>query len=276
MEITCSKKVFELRRNGELVQALNLGRKCLNENPNDDWSKKALGWVLYDLIKKSFDKNELEEAKVFLFELRNIEIQDDILTPKIEQFQNQLNPQRLILISAKNASQASNNKEAIKLYRQAVNELPDDKEANYGLGWCLARELKDLIAKDPPDIIQIRKVLAEYYRLSVPKPDKLHSLILTYFVKISDKYPKNIDFIKWWDVDNLRPEDYIEEYDNVKKIKYKSLAQKIAFTVAETVENNNLIEEVDFAIDIIDRILKEGKYCKDNNETNLENEEVPF
>ena len=46
-----NKQVDDLRKAGNLGQALKLGRDLLKENPNDKYLKNSVGWVLHDQIK---------------------------------------------------------------------------------------------------------------------------------------------------------------------------------------------------------------------------------
>ncbi len=50
-----SSDVFKLRREGKIEEALNLAKELYNENSNDEWNAKALGWSLIDKIKISTD-----------------------------------------------------------------------------------------------------------------------------------------------------------------------------------------------------------------------------
>lgn len=46
-----NKQVDDLRKAGNLDQALKLGRDLLKESPNDKYLKSSIGWVLHDQIK---------------------------------------------------------------------------------------------------------------------------------------------------------------------------------------------------------------------------------
>lgn len=46
-----NKQVDDLRKAGDLDQALKLGRSLLKERPNDKYLKNSVGWVLHDQIK---------------------------------------------------------------------------------------------------------------------------------------------------------------------------------------------------------------------------------
>jgi tetratricopeptide (TPR) repeat protein len=62
-------------------------------------------------------------------------------------------------------------------------------------------------------------------KLNYPKPSQEHSLILKFFLKRTDHYLVFSHFVKWWDIENLRPEDY--EPEQWKEITYPALAETL-------------------------------------------------
>lgn len=261
--IPCSKTVFQLRREGNLDDALNIGRVCYENNKEDVRTAKSLAWVLYDLIKKAKEKNETEKANEYLKELLSINVEDDLLTQKKEYLVNELNPDRDIVRKAKIAYEQQNYKEALNLYRQAIQIFPEDEQVNISMGWCLSKVLKELVPIQNPDTALIRKVLIEYSKLRFNKPNILHSKILEYMLNISSVYPKFIEFVKWWDINLFSYEDFIGKDvligkdDLQKKVYYPSLAEKTAREISKLIVDKVLINEVDFAISFIDKVLQE-------------------
>lgn len=59
-----SKKVFALRKEGKLQEAYNLATSLLNSDKDDEWNKRAMAWVLVDIIKIEINKN-LQNAIAF-------------------------------------------------------------------------------------------------------------------------------------------------------------------------------------------------------------------
>ena len=47
-----SKHVFALRSEGKLQEAYQLATSLLESHGDDDWNKRAMAWVLVDIIKK--------------------------------------------------------------------------------------------------------------------------------------------------------------------------------------------------------------------------------
>ena len=52
-----SKKVFSLRKEGKLQEAYNLATSLLRSDKEDEWNKRAMAWVLVDLIKIEINNN---------------------------------------------------------------------------------------------------------------------------------------------------------------------------------------------------------------------------
>lgn len=57
------------------------------------------------------------------------------------------------------------------------------------------------------------------------KPSHEHSILLKFFLKRADYYNCFAEFVSWWDVKNLRPDDYQPEV--WKEIKYPALAETL-------------------------------------------------
>ncbi len=47
---------FQLRREGKYKEAEKIAREYLQKDPNNEWNKKALGWILFDKLRNSLKK----------------------------------------------------------------------------------------------------------------------------------------------------------------------------------------------------------------------------
>ena len=56
-----SAEVKELRKNGQLQEALAMALLDLEKEPENIWTKRALSWVYYDLLKKHADAHDFED-----------------------------------------------------------------------------------------------------------------------------------------------------------------------------------------------------------------------
>lgn len=75
--------------------------------------------------------------------------------------------------------------------------------------WTLVKVLNsDALAADS---VRCRQYLAEYMRLPIPRPSRVHSAILGVACGMAARFAdfRFIPFLQMWDVRNLRPEDYV-------------------------------------------------------------------
>ncbi|MCS7205269.1 MAG: tetratricopeptide repeat protein [Leptospiraceae bacterium] len=49
---------FKLRKEGKLKEAEKVAREYLEKDPNNEWNKKALGWVLFEKLKQALRKQK--------------------------------------------------------------------------------------------------------------------------------------------------------------------------------------------------------------------------
>lgn len=204
-------KVTELRQEGKLQEALELAQDGLNNNPGDIKNKRDMGWVLYTLIKKFFNENDVVNAKDYLdsFDRLRIPEDDTKIHVNINKYRQFIDPEKLIILEAKKESFEGNHKKALKLYREAHLKFPDDKDVNEGLGWELEKEIK-IYTNDKftiADLDKIRLLLNEFLKLNIDKPSKLYSLILWRVIKISESYDKFPYFVKEWGLENLKKDE---------------------------------------------------------------------
>ena len=60
-DLSSTNKVFDLRKEGRLDEALQMARGLFQHNPNDVWNVRALGWVLISLIWENKDSESLQD-----------------------------------------------------------------------------------------------------------------------------------------------------------------------------------------------------------------------
>lgn len=245
--MTTSKEVFALRKEGLLDEAYSKSLELIADNPNDDWNKKAFAWCLYDQIKRSVSQNDYVSAITYCekFESLSLNENDDILNKALENAKILVNPEKKIILLAKEKSIQGEHEEALNLYRQAYLKFPDDINLNTQFAWELQKEGKVLFESEKVDSLKIRKILSEYIKLKNERPSQLHSLFLRYADKIKDNEDFNfINFLKLWDLKNLREEDFNQNIYQGKS--YPSLAEKIIQHSLKIIINKNLLTEVNY------------------------------
>ena len=61
--MSCSRDVFQLRKDHKFDEALATARECYAADPNDIWNQRAYGWVLYDFIKQAVEAFEAKREQ---------------------------------------------------------------------------------------------------------------------------------------------------------------------------------------------------------------------
>jgi len=221
--------VFQKRKAGQLIDALNLGRVLIKKCPNDEWCIKALAWTLIDLIKAAYKKNDVEFLNSLGVELKalNIDHSDEILSKSFEYAMSLSDPVKRIIVDAKRLSKQGNHTEAIKAYKVALEHFPDDKTLHESLGWEYYKDGKQYFQGDNINVSPAKQVLAEYIGLKNERPSSLHSLFLRFADKLLGKEGFHlVSFLKQWDLDNLTDEDF-EPYHTDDGKTFPSIAEKV-------------------------------------------------
>ncbi len=247
-----SREVFALRKQGRFEDALDLAREVIQEDPNNPWNIKALGWALHSCIKSALENNDNQNAATLFRELQALRIPDDdeVLIRQREVLAHRADPRFGTLRRARAASDAGNREEALTLYRQAVRQFPDVAEAQTGLGWEIERKLKDLCAAEQVNAEPIVQLLREYGRLNlVEKPGRLHSLVLAQATRVADKLPNYLEFVRWWNLAHLTPEDYERYKPKDSDKEYPSLAEKLMRNLYQAVKRNRELEDIAWIAD---------------------------
>ncbi len=244
-----SKEVFALRKSGSLSEAFAMAAELVKQNASDEWNIKAFAWCAYDLAKNAIVEKNYSAAQKYVQQLTelNISSDDDVLYKSIEKIKTQCNPERQIILTAKEKSKQGLHSEALVLFRQAIQKFPDDFEVNEQFGWELYKEGKILFEKEPIDVVSVRKLLAEYIKLKNTRPSRLHSHFLRFADKIIENESFNlVSFIKLWGLDNLMEEDY-EGFQKDGKT-YPSLGEKVIQHASKMIEEKKITADVDYIL----------------------------
>lgn len=158
--------------------------------------------------------------------------------------------------------------DAVSIYRSlqqymAAGSVP--QKSHYGIGWIIYYALHQ---SADSEIDARKRMLAAYLKLSVPRPHKLHSMILTEAIRLykntrnaafnnrTDTAPSFsiIKFTDLWDTANLRPGDWRR-----KKLEEKDLTSTVEKLITVCV---NELEDLKCApssqfIEVIERALQE-------------------
>lgn len=180
-----SKKIFELRRSGQLQEAYILGIKLFELHPEDEWIQKAYAWVLIDIIKNEIKGNS-GNANSSFSKLLSINIRDDeIILKQISFLRPKLDPNYQEVQDAENLSKNGNHTQALEVFRQLKRQGKLSQPHHESFGWSIYRYIK--ASKDNLSVDDVKKLLFEYLKLENPRPSLLHSIILGFSVRY-DRY----------------------------------------------------------------------------------------
>ena len=252
-----SYDVFDLRDEGNLEEALQKGRECHEENPNDIWAKRALGWTLYDLTKQQLDEENLAAARDYIEEFDSLKIpkdDDELIHEKMDQLRQQTTSPALR--KAKEASRQEDYKKAVRLFRKARNQTSVDDNFRKQNGWALRNHIRELVQQDQPPIGLLDRLFREFANVQPPPSQKLYDSILYDAVKIAEKWRSYSDFLSWWNVDNFRAEHF--KPDRTQNGTYPGLAYKAARAVAKRAVKDQDDESAEWLLPLLKKILERG------------------
>jgi tetratricopeptide (TPR) repeat protein len=253
-----SKQVYAMRKTGALDDAYQMATNLVNQQPNDDWNLQALAWCLIDLCKRESGNNNVAAINNYLQKLQAINFSsvNDILSKQIEFVAKLSNPANEKIQNAKQASKAGNHQVAVNIYREVLQQQPQNQDIKTSIGWELYRLIKPLIKAENTNVFAVKKLLNEYLQLQCERPALLHSLILGVADKLIAESNFNlVGFIKIWGIENLRDDDFQPYVDSESGKRFPCLAQKIVqHATKQAVEQNetNLLQAF---IPLIDRVL---------------------
>lgn len=69
-----SKRITELRKSGNLVEALEMAEKLLTSDPDNIWNKRAIAWVYYSLLKQASDHTNYKDFIAFLEKIKQLDL----------------------------------------------------------------------------------------------------------------------------------------------------------------------------------------------------------
>jgi tetratricopeptide (TPR) repeat protein len=209
--------VFALRKQGKLREAYESAKHLVASDPEDEWNIKAFGWCLIDLIKLAAKEGNQEKIRFFIEELNALRINpnDEILTKQVEFVNSLADQNKQLAIRARDLSRRGAHEKAADIYRTILGARGHDEEIHTSLAWELYRILKGLLASEHRNVYRMKSHLQEYLQLSVEKPSLVHSLILQLALKLADENAFDFArFVRLWDLENLRPEDFEHSSSN--------------------------------------------------------------
>jgi hypothetical protein len=71
------KEIKELRKAGQLEEALQMANGALQSDPYDIWNKRAAAWVYYDYLKKNCKPDSFDAFKENLLKIKALQLPED-------------------------------------------------------------------------------------------------------------------------------------------------------------------------------------------------------
>ena len=261
-----SRRVFELRREGKIQEALNMALQLYQIDPTDTWNQSALAWPLIDMCKAALVQNNLTEAQKYFNQLIAINFTsiDDIITSQIAFLKPKIDINYSKIQEAENLSRNGNHKLALSNMKAMFsnNQLLEIHHEAYG--WVIYRYIK--AEEKNSSIKELKSLMMDYINLSNERPSMLHSTILNFALSFSkDHSDFNLyNFFLLWDPSKLRREDTMESHNNGKT--YPSLISRVLreFIDKKTqIDSKILFEKIPFISPVkIVELLREPYYWK--------------
>lgn len=114
-------------------------------------------------------------------------------------------------------------------------ELPADEKMLFNnIAIPLAKMFRNLAATKPIDYTKANLLFESSKHFPFEKPLLNYSILLGGLQKAFKDSAKYLEVIDWWDIDNLRPEDYLEEEFNGRTI--MALAEQVYISYAKHLE----------------------------------------
>ena len=181
------KEITELRKSGQLAQALQAAESEFEQNPNK-YNVGALFWCLNDLYKQ---QNE-EEALNTIGRMKTLYEEycegDEFMSKALISAKRQITPHYQEIKNA--VSQAKNgSKDTVELFNnifQLYSSSHLDTSLYQDFGWLIYYTLKSTPLND---VNQRKILLHQYLKLNLPKPSILHSRILGEAIKVEQNTP---------------------------------------------------------------------------------------
>ncbi len=185
-----AKDVTDLRKQGQLNEAFGLATELLAVEPDNVWTKRAMGWVRYERLKAVAKSKASDEF--------------------IQEW------------TALSALVATNPADETMLTNQAI--------------WQVIIHLFAVAETSQANQV-LNTVFESVQQWSSEKPSDLHSALLRAVLKAGKTWTGLADFVVWWGLGNLRPEDYLPGLTNNGK-KMMSLAEQAYIAYAKQVLNS--------------------------------------
>lgn len=226
-------KIYALRRNGDLNQALILARTAHERYPDEDDVAKAYGWTLHSICKQAIENKQPELARG-LFENEYMALtfrySDEFVDNLRRSFliiAKKLNPFSGEIETAIKESKEGDPKTAAEKMLSLLQQHALKRMHTEDFGWVIYRYINNYDGNQE-DYPFFERCLRAYSVVCGRKESLLHSSILNAVLKLSLRINYQFDnfFHNEWGPENLRKDDY-QDNNTFEGKTYPSLFYRI-------------------------------------------------
>jgi len=204
-----SKDVFSLRKSGKLNEAIDLARGLFKADSTDEWIIRSYAWTLISLI---WEHKEAPEVSKLVEELRELPtIEDELLASKRKTALNIADPVSREISTIIQLSKAGDHAKALSSVRSLRTQKGSHPEIDKTYAWELWHASRgEMYGDGDTDIGRLQELFHEYGHLKIEKPSDIHSRMLDLAARAASKdaFDSFAGFLRWWDPQNIRSEDY--------------------------------------------------------------------
>ena len=232
------KEITKLRKSGRLQEAFEEAEKEFATNKNV-YTVGALFWCLNDFCKNEEDQDKLNSLYERMLSLRDSYCpNDEYMARSLKSLEAKIDPLgQELKLALENAKEGRMSDLDLNKF-EALFQNGNLKESLYqDFGWLIYYCLKSTDVKNSN---KRKKLLHLYFKLNLPRPDLLHSLILSEAINVEKNTPLQFrirDFMKLWGWGNFIEDDW-EQYPTEKGHKPSRIEKLISVYAKELITDS--------------------------------------
>ncbi|GMU87150.1 MAG: hypothetical protein AMXMBFR48_23910 [Ignavibacteriales bacterium] len=143
--------------------------------------------------------------------------------------------------------------------------LPEEETMFFDqCAWQIGKFVFSVASEQPPDYSKISDIYLSIKFFHFSKPSESYSFLFKSFLKMNRDWKQWFDFVKWWNIENLLPEDYLKTSYNEKLIMSVAEQGYIAYS-KKLLDNDdyrdqyaiNRKEEIRVFLSLLDNLIKD-------------------
>lgn len=247
------KEITELRKSGRLQEAFEAAEKEFASGKNQ-YTAGSLFWCLNDFCKNEEDQDKLNSLYERMVSLRDTYCpHDEYMNRSLTSLEAKIDPVGHELKLARENAKEGRESDLDQNKFEDLFKNGNLKESLYpDFGWLIYYNLK---ATDLKNAAKRKQLLHLYFKLNLPRPDLLHSLILSEAIKVEKNTPLQFrmrDFMKLWGWDNFIEDDW-KQYTTEKGHKPSRIEKLICVYAKELITDG--VESPKEFTELVDKAL---------------------